>query len=111
MEQPNLAGVSRDRRVKHGLHGHPLYRTWEGMLARCERLTDPSYATYGGRGITVCPEWHDLRQFVADIERILGQRPPGHTLDRYPDNDGNYEPGNVRWATWEQQAANRRPRA
>jgi hypothetical protein len=109
MGQPNPANVRQDRRVKHGMAGHPLYRTWEGMLARCERPSAAGYHNYGGRGIKVCEQWHDPRRFAADIERMLGPRPPGCTLDRYPDNDGDYKPGNVRWATKAEQAANRRP--
>jgi hypothetical protein len=93
--------------VKHGMWGHPLYRTWEGMISRCERESDPFYHCYGGRGIQVCARWHDPRLFVEDIECEIGPRPDGMTLDRR-DNDGNYEPGKVRWATPVQQAANRR---
>ena len=101
-------------RVSHGLSGHPLYGTWNAMIGRCERsasCTPASFwARYGGRGITVCPEWHDVAVFIAWIEENLGPRPPGMTLDRWPDGDGNYEPGNVRWASRSQQAQNRSPR-
>ena len=79
------------------------------MIARCENPSDHKYADYGARGIRVCDCWHDIRLFAEDIDRILGERPDGHTLDRV-DNDGDYEPGNVRWATALQQALNRRPR-
>lgn len=95
-------------RVTHGMWGHPLYATWTGMLSRCERADDAYYYCYGGRGITVCARWHDVQVFVADIERIIGPRPDGMTLDRI-DNDGNYDPGNVQWATPIQQAQTRRP--
>ena len=78
------------------------------MLARCEDPESRSYRNYGRRGITVCPEWHDVAVFIAWIEANLGPRPVGMTLDRWPDNDGNYEPGNVRWATWPEQHANKR---
>lgn len=66
-----------------------------------------SYPNYGGRGITVCERWQDPRLFVEDIERDLGPRPDGLTFDRI-DNDGNYEPGNVRWATRSVQNSNKR---
>jgi hypothetical protein len=89
-----------------GLRKHPLYRTWEAMLARCENPKHRSYRRYGGRGISVCQRWHDLTNFIADMER-LGPRAPGMTMDRI-NNDGNYEPGNVRWATARQQSANKR---
>jgi hypothetical protein len=77
------------------------------MIARCENPKRKGYPYYGGRGITVCERWHDPAAFIADIERDLGPRPPGLTLDRI-DNDGNYQPGNVRWATWSEQAFNAR---
>jgi hypothetical protein len=93
----------------HGMNNHPLAKTWDSMLRRCEDPGAPGYKNYGGRGIKVCDRWHDVRLFIADIETMLGPRPPGMSIDRYPDNDGNYEPGNVRWATNSQQMQNRRP--
>jgi hypothetical protein len=94
---------------KHGLTHHPFYRTWHMMLWRCENPAAKDYHRYGGRGVTVCDRWHDVTLFIEDIERDLGPRPDGMTLDR-ADNDGNYEPGNVRWATRKEQIANSRPR-
>lgn len=80
----------------HGLSKHPLYQTWTGIMDRCENPRAQRYRDYGGRGIEVCTEWHDVRVFIAYIERELGPRPPGMSLDRIR-NNGNYEPGNVRW--------------
>lgn len=75
------------------------------MLARCETRTNDSFCYYGSRGISVCERWHDFLAFFAD----MGERPtPAHSLDRHPDNDGNYEPDNCRWATSKQQARNKR---
>lgn len=94
--------------LKHGLSRHPLYPAWYHMLQRCENPRDSQYRNYGGRGIGVCERWHDIRLFTADIERLIGPRPAGHSLDRYPDNDGDYVEGNVRWATPSEQWHNSR---
>jgi len=84
---------------------HPLYDAYNDMLGRCSRPTHKRFADYGGRGITVCLRWRDdFWAYVADV----GERPAGHSLDRI-DNDGPYAPDNVRWATPQQQRANRRP--
>jgi hypothetical protein len=94
-------------RTKHGLRHHPLYATWRGMMQRCYDPDWKQFKDYGGRGIKVCDRWHDVRLFIEDIERDLGPRPDGMTLDR-ADNDSGYGPGKVRWATRVQQVANRR---
>lgn len=86
---------------------HPLYETYLDMVARCTRPSHKAYARYGGRGITVCEQWRaDFWTFVADV----GERPAGLSIDRV-NNDGNYEPGNVRWADQSTQSKNRRPAA
>lgn len=66
------------------------------MLDRCDNPRSRRYRDYGGRGIAVCADWHDVRAFISYIERELGPRPPGMSLDRIR-NNGHYEPGNVRW--------------
>jgi hypothetical protein len=77
------------------------------MMARCYNPDFPVYRLYGARGIKVCLRWHDIRLFVADIEALLGPRPPGKTLDRR-NNDGSYVWWNVRWATQREQVQNSR---
>jgi hypothetical protein len=74
------------------------------MKQRCLNKGLRIYQKYGGKGITVCERWlNSFEAFLGD----MGERPAGTTLDRYPDNNGNYEPGNCRWATSKQQNRNR----
>ena len=108
MRGATIAAITAANRT-HGLSKHPLYGTWAGMISRCYNPASPSYFRWGGRGVRVYEPWRATpTEFIAWIEANLGPRPGGMTLDRYPDNDGNYEPGNVRWATKQQQTANRR---
>ena len=93
--------------LKHGeSHPTPEYRAWVSMITRCHNPNTTGFKNWGGRGISVCLEWrHDYVAFLAHV----GRRPsPKHSLDRYPNVNGNYEPGNVRWATSKEQARNRR---
>lgn len=92
----------------HHMCGTKIYSSWRCMLTRCLNPNHETYSKYGGRGITVCDEWKNSFQaffdFVSKLEHF-GE--DGYTLDRI-NNDGNYEPGNVKWSTAKEQARNRR---
>ncbi len=97
-------------REAHYIHGHACersaeYHTWDCMIQRCTNKNNTGWRYYGGRGIMVCKRWHNFSNFLVD----MGKRPIGLTLDRI-NNDGNYEPGNCRWATRSEQNRNQRKR-
>ncbi len=92
-------------RETHGQSGTRLYRVWEAMRHRCYNPKCSAYDRYGGRGISVCPQWKE--SFEVFYYWAIANGYADHlTIDRYPDKDGNYEPGNCRWATYAQQTRN-----
>lgn len=101
-EQHHWIGAART----HGQSRSGTWRTWVAMRNRCSNANNSNYPDYGAKGITVCPRWRDsFEAFMAD----MGPKPgPKHTIDRFPNKKGDYEPGNCRWATPEEQSQNQK---
>lgn len=101
--QQERASVSGSERATHRMSNTKTYRVWSSMKERCLTPTHHAYADYGGRGIRVCERWMRFENFLAD----MGEKPPGLTLDR-TNNELGYDIDNCRWATWTEQATNKR---
>lgn len=91
----------------HGLSKTKIYSVWKDIKNRCLRPNRRGYENYGGRGIEICERWLDFQNFYEDVSKLEHFGEPGYTLDRI-DNDGNYEPGNVRWVKTCMQNRNKR---
>jgi len=107
MKHPNCGCMTKALQSKpksHGMSKHPVYAVWRSMMDRCRLPSHQAWHNYGARGVRVCEQWHTFDVFWADVGPGYA---PGLTLDRI-DNDGNYEPANVRWVDCFTQANNRR---
>lgn len=100
------AAMAKERNTTHGNSYSAEYKAWHAMKSRCAETKGRVAKDYADRGIKVCDRWaNSFENFLADV----GRKPsPQHSLDRFPNNDGPYEPGNVRWATREEQMLNTR---
>lgn len=95
--------IAKGSNKKHGLSDQPIYDCWVAMKARCNNKQNPGYKWYGAKGVKVCEAWNNsFESFLKD----MGIPAKGMTLDRI-DVHGNYEPGNCRWATLQEQQINR----
>lgn len=107
LARETAAEFCRRTKTTHGKRNTPEFRAWCQMRDRCTNPKYWAFNRYGGRGITVCDRWLGPSGFLNFLSD-LGERPsPKHSIDRFPDNDGNYEPGNVRWATQVEQNNNK----
>lgn len=103
--QPDVAANAGVYTTKHGDCYTSTYASHRSMMRRCYDPNSVSYKFYGARGVTVCERWRGVENYE-NFKNDMGERPHGTTLDRFPDNKGNYEPGNCRWATPAEQARN-----
>lgn len=111
MSEPRKYSLTLPDYFKPTLRDLPEYRNWSAMLTRCRNKNTPKFHRWGGRGIKVCKRWEKGENGLSGFECFLNDmgRRPGrlYSLDRWPNRNGNYEPGNVRWATNTQQCNNR----
>lgn len=101
--------LALETRTTHNKWGTRVYRSWDHMIQRCTNPNSTGYEYWGGRGITVYEEWKSFDKFYEYVSKLPHCGEEGRSIDRI-NNDGNYEPGNVRWATKSEQNANKRRR-
>lgn len=101
-----FTGSGKTNRRTHGMSGTRTYRIWKIMIQRATNPNQINAKNYIGRGIKVCERWrHSFEAFLEDMGVCPSNK---YSIDRFPNNDGNYEPSNCRWATAKEQARNSR---
>lgn len=109
LHQKNSSIRIKKLNTTHNSTNDLLYKTWCNIKTRCFNANRKEWENYGGRGITMYKPWiNNYELFKEWIINNIGDRKEGYTIDRYPNNDGNYEPGNLRWADKLTQSRNRR---
>jgi len=104
-----MKGIPGSPRKSHGMTGTKKYDCWLQMRHRCNNSNDPRYADYGGRGVLVHPDWDRPFGGFEAFFAYMGKCPPDkNSIDRWPNPNGNYEPGNVRWGNAFDQNNNKR---
>ena len=107
-EKASLNAISGNNRRTHGMEGTKIYYIWQAMKKRCGNPNCENYRNYGGRGIAVCDEWkNNFQAFYDYVSQLPHFGEEGYSLDRI-NNDGNYEPDNVKWSTRLEQRHNQR---
>lgn len=108
LDIPTAGNFIMHGNTKHGLWGSKLLQSWYDMIYRCYNPNHKSYSNYGARGIKVCDEWkNDPSNYITYVKQLSNAEKEGFSLDRI-DNNSNYQPGNIRWATRQTQSINRR---
>jgi len=102
LKQKTCKACRGTQNIKHGMAGHPIYHVYQAMHQRCYNSKNAKYHIYGGRGISICKDWHTFEKFWEDNKQYYA---PGLSIDRYPDGDGNYEPNNIRWIPTEKNSS------
>lgn len=94
-------------RIKHNSSYNQFYKTWVNIIARCYNKEHPAYNDYGARGIFVCDEWKDVKNFIKWAMETHPNNNNIYSIDRI-NNDGPYSPNNCKWSTWREQQRNKR---